>query len=188
MDSDRGLRQGDALLVVDVQKDFCPGGALPVAGGDAIIPRVNALIAEAERAGAPIFASRDWHTPDHMSFHEQGGPWPRHCVQGEEGAEFHAGLRFPPHITVVTKGDHSDYDQYSAFNRTGLAEELRRRGIKRVWLCGLTLEICVTTTALDSIAAGFPTFVVTRAIAPLTPEGGAEALEKIRRAGAVLVD
>jgi len=181
------IRKGDALLVVDVQTDFCPGGALPIAGGDAILPRVNVLIEEAVRAGALIVASRDWHPPNHVSFTEQGGPWPRHCVQNEYGAAFHPNLRLPPSAKVITKGDRRDFDQYSAFDRTGLADDLRRHGAKRVWVCGLALDVCVRATALDSVAAGFPTLLVVAATAPVTAEGGAIAQAELAQAGVQLL-
>ncbi|MCI4679600.1 nicotinamidase [Rhodoblastus acidophilus] len=181
------IGQGDVLLIVDVQNDFCPGGALPIAGGDAILPRVNALIDEATRAGALVVASRDWHPADHVSFAARGGPWPRHCLQDESGAAFHRDLKLPASTMIVTKGDRLDSDQYSAFDRTGLADELRRRKARRVWVCGLALDVCVKATALDSVAAGFPTLLVTSATAPVTAEDGADALDELARAGVQFV-
>ncbi len=177
------IGEGDALLIVDVQNDFFPDGALPVAGSDAVLPRVNALIGEAERAGALIVAQRDWHPPNHMSFVEQGGPWPRHCVQNESGAAFHRDLRLPPGALIVSKADRPDLEQYSAFDRSSLADDLRHRGVKRIWVCGLALDFCVKATALDSAAAGFPTLLVTSATAPVTAAGGATALDELARAG-----
>ncbi len=177
---------GDVLLIVDVQNDFFPDGALPVAGSDAILPRVNALIEEAERAGALIVAQRDWHPPNHISFVQQGGPWPRHCVQHETGAAFPRDLRLPPDALIASKADRPDLEQYSAFDHSSLADDLRRRGVKRVWVCGLALDFCVRATALDSAAAGFPTVLVTSATAPVTPEGGAAALDELARAGVQL--
>jgi nicotinamidase/pyrazinamidase len=177
------IGESDALLIVDVQNDFFPDGALPVAGSDAVLPRVNALIEEAERAGALIVAQRDWHPPNHISFIQQGGPWPRHCVQNESGAAFHRDLRLPPDALIVSKADQPDLEQYSAFDRSSLADDLRRRGVKRVWICGLALDFCVKATALDSVAAGFPTVLVTSATAPVTAEGGAAALVELARAG-----
>jgi len=187
MCDDDSIRRDDALVIVDVQNDFCPGGALPIAEGDAILPRVNALIEAAERAGALVVASRDWHPPDHVSFAARGGPWPRHCVQGEPGAAFHPALRLPERATIITKGDRDDTDQYSAFDRTSLAEALRRHGVRRVWLCGLALDVCVRATALDSLAAGFPTLLVASASRPVTEAGGAAALRDFSRAGGHVV-
>ncbi len=117
------IGEGDVLLIVDVQNDFFPDGALPVAGSDVILPRVNALIEEAERAGALIVAQRDWHPPNHISFVQQGGPWPRHCVQHESGAAFHRNLRLPADALIVSKADRPDLEQYSAFDRSDLAVE-----------------------------------------------------------------
>jgi len=180
---DHHIRKDDALLVVDVQKDFCPGGALPVAAANAVLPRINALIDEAQRAGALIVASRDWHPPNHLSFSQQGGPWPRHCVQHGNGAAFVVEMRLPLDTLIVSKGNRKDSDQYSAFDRTGLADDLRRGGIERVWVCGLALDYCVKATALDSVAAGFTTIVVTSATAPVTGVGGETALKELALAG-----
>jgi nicotinamidase/pyrazinamidase len=183
MNASDHISSGDALLIVDVQKDFCSGGALPIEGSETVFPRINALIDEAASAGAPIFASRDWHPRDHLSFAGQGGPWPAHCVQGQAGADFHPGLHLPRGAIIISKGDRSDSDQYSAFDRTGLADELRRRGIRRVWLCGLALDVCVRATALDSVAAGFSTVLVTAATKPVNAAGGAAALNELAAAG-----
>lgn len=187
MSHDDHIAAADALLVIDVQNDFCPGGAFPIPGGDAILPSVNALIEEATRAGAFVVASRDWHPRNHPSFAGQGGPWPRHCVQNETGAAFHRDLRLPSSAVIITKGDRMDSDQYSAFDRTGLADELRRRRANRVWVCGLALDVCVKATALDSVAAGFPTILVTSACAPVNPEGRAAALDELARDGVQLL-
>ena len=118
----------DALLVVDVQRDFCPGGVLAIAGADEIIPTINRLIDEATAAGAKVVASRDWHPANHSSFKAQGGRWPRHCMAGSRGAEFHHDLRLPLGASVVSKGTDCNEDQYSAFDGTGLVERLRSPG------------------------------------------------------------
>ena len=107
------LREGDALLVVDVQNDFCPGGALAVPDGDAVITVLNDWIQAAVAASVPIYASRDWHPEDHVSFAERGGPWPRHCVQDTDGAAFHADLDLPAGTVILTKADRPDQDAYS---------------------------------------------------------------------------
>jgi nicotinamidase/pyrazinamidase len=112
------LRDGDALLIVDVQNDFCPEGALPIPDGDHPVPVLNEWIAAAGRAGIPIYASRDWHPRGHPSFDSEGGPWPAHCLQDTEGAAFHPGLHLPEDVVVVTKGTRFDRDQYSAFDET----------------------------------------------------------------------
>ncbi len=177
------LREGDALLVVDVQNDFCPGGALAVPDGDQVVPVLNAWVAEAERKGVPIYVSRDWHPAGHVSFKERGGPWPVHCVQDTDGAEFHPDLRVPADAIKVTKGTRFDQDQYSTFDQTGLGEELRRRGIGRLWIGGLAQDVCVRASALDAAKAGFEVHVIEDATRAISEESGAEAAEEMREAG-----
>ncbi len=176
------LRDGDALLVIDVQNDFCPGGALAIPEGDKVIPPLNKWIAAARESGVPVYASRDWHPANHLSFAPQGGPWPPHCVQDTEGAAFHSDLKLDGAF-VVTKGTRFDKDQYSAFDETGLAEDLKRRGVKRVWIGGLAQDVCVKASAIDAAGAGFEAHVLPDATLPVTPEGGAEAIEEMRKAG-----
>ncbi len=121
-----------------------------------------------------------------MSFRPQGGEWPVHCVQGTAGANFHPDLDLPADATIVTKGDLSDRDQYSAFDATGLAEELRRRGVARVFIGGLAEDVCVRATALDAVKSGFNAHLVAGATKPVTPEGGKAALNEMRQAGVVV--
>src|SRR5258707_451656 len=121
------LQPSDAVFIVDVQVDFCPGGALPVAGGHDIVPVLNGWIEAALAQGARVVASRDWHPREHLSFTTVSGQWPPHCIQDTYGARFHPDLRLPDIATVVTKGTRFDREQYSAFDGTGLATELRRR-------------------------------------------------------------
>jgi nicotinamidase/pyrazinamidase len=180
------LKTGDALIVLDVQRDFCAGGALEVADADKIVPVVNGLIKEAVAAGVPVIASRDWHPPGHASFHEAGGPWPAHCVQGGAGAEFHPDLRLPEHTITISKGAAPERDQLSAFNTTGFADRLRDLGVRRVLMVGLALDVCVLKTALDAVAEGFETHVRLSGSRPLTAEGGRDAVEKMRKAGVVI--
>jgi len=182
------MQAGDALLVVDVQNDFCPGGALAVSEGDEVVPVLNQWIEQAQACGIPVFASRDWHPPGHISFKERGGPWPPHCVQGTAGAAFHADLKLPANAEIISKADNPDQDSYSAFGGTDLAERLRRRGIKRVWIGGLTADYCVRWSALDALHKGFEVHVIvdaTRAV-NVEPGDGRRALEEIQRAGAFL--
>ena len=181
------LRSGDALLLVDVQIDFCPGGRLPIERGDDVVPVLNAWIAAAHAAGVPVFASPDWHPREHLSFAGHGGKWPVHCVQDSEGARFHPDLRLPEDTIVVTKGTRFDQDQYSAFDQTGLAQEFRRRGIERVWIGGLAQDVCVMSSALDAAREGFETHVIEEGTRPVSAVDGRAALTRMREAG-VLID
>jgi nicotinamidase/pyrazinamidase len=182
------LGAGDALIIVDVQNDFCPGGALAVPEGDAVVPVLNRWTAEAEAHGVPVFASRDWHPPNHISFKQRGGPWPPHCVQGTGGAAFHPDLRLPRNVQIISKAEEPDKDSYSAFGGTDLAERLRRAGVKNVWIGGLAEDYCVRATALDAIKEGFKTHLITDATRAVNvhPADGEQALEEIRRAGGIL--
>jgi nicotinamidase/pyrazinamidase len=183
-DPRRALQSGDALIVVDVQSDFCPGGALPIERGDEVVPVLNRWIHAAEDARIPIFASRDWHPPHHLSFTESGGEWPVHCVQDSAGARFHPGLELPDSAIVVTKGIRADRDQYSAFDDTGLALELRKRGVRRVWIGGLAQDVCIRATVLDARRQGLDTIVIADATRPVTRAGGERANDEMRQAGA----
>lgn len=180
------LKPGDALIIVDVQRDFCAGGALEVADADSILPSVNALISEAVAAGAPVVASRDWHPPGHASFHEAGGPWPAHCVQGGKGAEFHPELRLPERAIIVSKGEAPERDQLSAFDATGLADRLRGLGVRRVLIVGLALDVCVLETALEAASEGFETHVRLSGARAISAEGARVAAEKMRKACVVV--
>jgi len=169
---------GDALIVVDMQNDFLPGGSLAVAGGDAIIAPINRLGA----AFANVVLTQDWHPADHVSFaanHPGRAPfetielpygaqvlWPDHCVIGSRGADFAPGLALEHAQLVIRKGFHRDVDSYSGFREadrktpTGLAGYLRERGLDRLFVCGLATDFCVGWTALDARAAGFETYVI----------------------------
>lgn len=180
------LQAGDALLLVDVQNDFCPGGALPIEDGDAVAPVLNRWIDAARNNGVPVYASRDWHPKGHVSFKAKGGPWPPHCIQDSPGAAFHPNLELPPSVVIVTKGTRFDHDQNSAFDDTGLVEEFRREGIGRVWVGGLAADVCVRASALDAAKAGFEVHLIADATRPITPEGGDDAIKEMRRAGVVI--
>ncbi|HJR58452.1 MAG TPA: isochorismatase family protein [Vicinamibacterales bacterium] len=179
------LRAGDALMIVDVQRDFCAGGALAIERGDEVVPVLNRWIAAATSAGVPIYASRDWHPLRHPSFREFGGKWPPHCLQDSAGAQFHADLALPPSAIVVTKGVRFDRDQNSAFDGTGLVAELQRSGVTRLWVGGLAQDVCVCATVLDARREGFATIVLTDATMPVTREGARAAEEEMKRAGAL---
>ncbi len=177
------LKSGDALIIVDVQNDFCPGGALPIERGDEVVPVLNDWITAAINDDLPIYASRDYHPKGHMSFDESGGPWPLHCIQDSDGARFHPDLKLPAEAVVVTKGVRLDQDQNSAFDQTGLATELKKHGVVRVFVGGLAEDVCVLATALDGRQEGFDVVLIEDATRPVTPEGGASARQQMRAAG-----
>ena len=158
------IGQGDALIVVDMQEDFMPWGALPVPDADKIIDLINRYITAFKDRGALIVATRDWHPPDHISFQERGGPWPPHCVRGTKGAEFVKGLNLPDDTIIVSKATQSEEEAYSGFQGTGLGKELKERGVRRVFICGVATEYCVKNTALDAVKEGFDTYLLTDAI------------------------
>jgi nicotinamidase/pyrazinamidase len=143
----------EALLIIDFQNDFCPGGALPVADGDAIAPRVNELL-DSGRFDL-VVATRDWHPANHASFVEQGGPWPPHCVQGSQGAELHASLDRSRIDHIVDVGTGVDDEGYSGFEKSNLAQLLRDADIDAVTVVGLATDYCVRATALDALREGF---------------------------------
>ena len=181
------LKAGDALILVDVQNDFCPGGALPIPDGDAVVPVLNDWIRAAQSAGVPVYASRDFHPKGHLSFADGGGDWPPHCIQDTDGAAFHPDLALPPDAVIITKGVRFDQDQNSAFDQTGLADQLRRDGVGRVWVGGLAQDVCVLATVLDARAAGFQTLVIRDGMRPVTEEGGRDAIKQMESAGAEVV-
>lgn len=181
--NEHGLQAGDALLVVDVQNDFCPGGALAIEGGDEVVPVLNHWVAAAAKADIPVFASRDWHPAGHISFDSRGGPWPPHCLQDSEGARFHPDLDLPEDVIKVTKGVRFDQDQYSAFDQTGLADELAARDISRVWIGGLALDVCVQATARGAREHGFEVFLIEAATRPVSVADGEGAIRRLREDG-----
>ena len=154
------INESDALLITDIQIDFLPGGALPVAGGDEIIPVLNDYIQRFKDGNAHVLASRDWHPPNHMSFKAQGGPWPPHCVQNTKGAKFSPDLKLPAHTIVISKATDPKREAYSAFDGTNLADELRMLGAKRLFIGGLATDYCVVNTVLDARKLGYPTVVL----------------------------
>jgi nicotinate phosphoribosyltransferase len=180
------LQAGDALVVVDVQNDFLPDGALPVPGGHEIIPILNDYAARFERHLLPIFATRDWHPGDHLSFHDQGGPWPPHCIAFSRGADFPSALQLPPGTVTISKGIHFD-EGYSALNRTDFEQRLRAAHIRRLFVGGLGTDYCVLHTVRDALAHGFQVFLLRDAIRPLNLKqlDGKKAEEEMYRLGAL---
>lgn len=154
------IENSDALLITDIQKDFLPGGALPIDGGDEIIPVLNDYIRRFGDAKAHVLASRDWHPPNHISFKAQGGPWPPHCIQETSGAKFSPDLKLTKHTIVISKATNPEREAYSAFDGTSLAYELRTLGVKRLFVCGLATDYCVVNTVVDARKLGFETVVL----------------------------
>jgi nicotinamidase/pyrazinamidase len=181
------------LLVVDVQNDFCPGGALPAPGCHRILPALNAYLTEAQQLAMPIYASRDWHPPATTHFQPFGGEWPPHCVQGSDGARFHPQLDLPASAIVVSKGEDPERPGYSAFDGhtpegQPFLTDLRRRRIDGLYITGLTTEYCVKQTTLDALRAGLHVIVLTDAIAGIDahPGDADRALSEMAQAGAEL--
>jgi nicotinamidase/pyrazinamidase len=182
---------GDGLLLVDPQNDFCPGGSLPVADGDKVMPVLSAWAAAADGTGIPILVSRDWHPLRTTHFKEFGGVWPPHCVMGTPGAQFHPDLRLPPTATVVSKGMGEHEDAYSAFQArddsgTLLAALLARDNVRHLYIGGLATDYCVRSSALDALANGFRVTLIRDGIGAvnLQPTDGDQALAEMRAAGA----
>lgn len=187
MASATGPGVGDALLVVDVQLDFLPGGSLAVPQGHEVIPPLGRMLAAFRQSGLPVFASRDWHPPDHCSFRPQGGPWPPHCVAGTAGAGFGPGLGLPGQATVISKATTAEKDAYSAFDGTDLDERLRRLAVRRLFVGGLATDYCVLNTVLDARHAGYDVVLLTDAIRPVevNPGDGERAVAQMLEAGAI---
>jgi nicotinamidase/pyrazinamidase len=180
------MKEGDALLVIDVQNEFCKGGTLPIEEGEDVVPVLNRWLRAARDRGIPVYASRDWHPRGHVSFVEAGGQWPAHCIQDTEGAAFRADLELPGDAVLVAKGLRFDLDQYSAFHETGLEQRLWRDGVRRVWVGGLALDVCVRATVLDALRAGLEVRVLLDATRPVSAEGGRHARDEMESAGAIL--
>ncbi len=176
-----------ALIVVDFQNDFTPGGALAVPDGDAIAKRVNDLAANGRFD--LVIATRDWHPADHGSFEAEGGTWPVHCVAGTPGAELSPAFASSRVDVILDKGTDRKTDGYSGFDGTDLAATLRGRGVKEVVVVGLATDYCVKHTALDALREGFAVTVDRAAVRPveLEPGDGERALEEIRAAGGTVV-
>lgn len=183
------LCPGDALLIVDVQNDFLPGGSLAVPDGDRVVPELKAWSARFAAAGLPVFATRDWHPPDHCSFVGRGGPWPPHCVAGSRGAEFAPGLALPATAQVVSKAVDAAADAYSGFAGTDLHERLQAFGVHRLFVGGLATDYCVLNTVRDACALGYRVLVLPAAIraVDVKPGDGTRAIAAMRAAGAAML-
>lgn len=193
------LPPGSALVVVDLQNDFCPGGALAVPDGDAIVPLVQKLADEFASRSYPLAFTRDAHPPNHISFAARGGPWPPHCIPGTRGYALHPDLKVPSPAVTVLKGYDPDHDAYSGFDgvlatpqgtpgTVTLHEWLQAYGVTTVYVAGLATDYCVHATARDALRLGYSTVVVTNAVrgVNLNPEDSANALADLVRQGAQL--
>lgn len=178
-----------ALIVVDVQNDFCPGGSLAVAHGDEVVAPLNKLIKEFLDRGEPVYKTRDWHPPNAKHFADYGGTWPVHCVQNTPGAEFHSDLSDDPRVSVVSKGIDEGADGYSGFDGTSLAQSLREAGVEEVWVGGLATDYCVKHTVLDARKEGFQVKALADAMRPVNvkPDDGGKAVDEMIAAGAEIV-
>lgn len=178
-----------ALIIVDVQNDFCPGGTLAVAHGDEVVPPLNKLIDEFLKRGDPVFKSRDWHPPKTKHFKAYGGTWPVHCVQETKGAEFHPQLKDDPRIRIISKG-LGDTDCYSAFDETDLAKQLHESNVEEVLVGGLATDYCVKNTVLGAVKEGFHVKALKDAMRPVdvNPGDGERAIDEMKAAGAEIVE
>jgi nicotinamidase/pyrazinamidase len=183
------LTKYDALVIVDVQRDFCPGGALAVPDGDAVVQPLNSYIEVFKSANLPIVATRDWHPPNHISFREHGGLWPPHCVQGTEGAEFHPQLKLPEETLIISKATQPDLEAYSGFEGTELESLLKSKGVKRLFVGGLATDYCVKMTVLDALKLGFTTFLLEDAIrgVNVNPSDSERAIDEMLSNGAIAI-
>ena len=174
----------DALLIIDFQNDFCPGGALAVDEGDQIAAPIQRLAPRFE----VVVATRDWHPPDHASFEAQGGPWPVHCVQGTPGAELHPSMEELELDAIIDVGREREDEGYSGFEKSDLAQILRDRGVDHVFVCGLATDYCVRASTIDACAEGFDTTVVEDTIRAVNvqPHDGERAIVEMKAAGAKL--
>jgi len=183
------LQFGDVLIIVDVQNDFLPGGALAVPEGNQVVSPLNRCIALFTSNNLPIFATRDWHPANHCSFNSHGGPWPPHCIAGTKGAAFANGLNLPDETTIVSKADMQDKDAYSGFQGTGLHDHLKSMGIRRLFIGGLATDYCVLNTVMDALSLGYKVLLLADAVRAvnLDPRDGEHAMTKMKSAGADVI-
>ncbi len=181
------LGKGDALVIVDVQRDFLPGGALAVPRGDEVVPVLNGYIRLFRDKGLPIIATRDWHPPNHCSFKKQGGPWPPHCVQDTPGAQFAPGLELPRDVIIISKATRPQEEAYSGFEGTDMDEKLKALGVKRLFVGGLATDYCVLSTVKDALKLGYRVYLLLDAIraVDVNPGDGERAIEEMKSLGAI---
>ena len=182
------LTARDALIVVDMQNDFMPWGRLPVPGADKIVDKINHYCRLFSSKNLPVFATRDWHPENHVSFDVNGGRWPVHCVQWSKGAEFVEGLELPPDTFIINKGDRPELEAYSGFQGTVLNELLKERGVRRVFVCGVATEFCVKNTCLGALNLGYTVFLLRDGVKGLGEESEERAVEELLSSGAISVE
>jgi len=183
------MQMKKALIVVDVQNDFCPGGSLAVAEGNEVVAPLNTLMKEFLDRGEPVYKTRDWHPEKTRHFAIYGGTWPIHCVRNTAGAAFHPDLLDDPRITVISKGFDETADGYSGFDGTQLAQLLRDEGVKEIWVGGLATDYCVKQTVIDGVRDGFEVKALADAMRPVNvnPDDGQKAIEEMKEAGAEII-
>ncbi len=164
-----------ALIVIDVQRDFCPRGRLAVKDGDSVVPLLNRVVRSFHEAGLPVVFTRDWHPPNHCSFKERGGDWPPHCIAGTKGAEFHLDLAVPDGSIIISKATKPESEAYSGFQGTDLEKQLKRIGVKELFVGGLATDYCVKQTSLDGLAARFKVHVMKDCVRGVDVEVGDSA-------------
>lgn len=180
------LRTGDALLIVDVQNDFLPGGNLAVPHGDEVVTVLNRYLEIFAMQNLPVYATRDWHPVQHCSFRAQGGPWPPHCVAGTRGAQLAAALQLPSSAVIISKATTVEQDAYSGFQGTSLDQQLRAANIRRLFIGGLATDYCVLNTVRDALQFGYQVFLFADAIraVEVQPGDGLRAEAEMTRLGA----
>jgi nicotinamidase/pyrazinamidase len=180
------LQTDDALIIVDVQNDFLPGGSLAVPHGEEVVPALNRYIRIFQEKGLPVFATRDWHPSDHCSFKAQGGIWPPHCIRGTRGAEFPPDLRLPGDAVIISKAVTLEKDAYSGFEGTDLHDRAQALGLKRLFVGGLATDYCVLNTVKDALSLGYEVYLLADAIRAVNvqPDDGEKAGDEMIRLGA----
>jgi len=183
------LKEGDALVLVDVQNDFLPGGNLEVQQGDEVVHVFNKYIKGFQSKNLPIYATRDWHPTGHSSFQEKGGPWPVHCVKNSEGAEFPPDLHLPATAVIISTATEIEKEAYSGFEGTDLDERLRSDGIGRLLIGGMATDYCVLNTVKDALKLGYKVFLLQDAIRAVNvnPGDGEKAIKEMTDSGAILI-
>ena len=183
------ITNNSAIIAVDIQNDFCPGGALPVPDGDAVVYSMNLYITKFSKMGLPVYFTKDWHPQNHISFKTNGGIWPEHCVQETYGAELHKKLLIPSRAVIISKGISPDDEGYSGFQGTDLDKRLKAKNIRQLFIGGLATDYCVRSTVLDALHAGFDVVFLSDASKGVDVNTGdsEQAIDEMLREGAVKV-